>query len=160
MPPSEPARGRTDEHCPRVRQRLQACSEVRRLTNRDLFLGGAFAGQIAHDRHPGGNADASGECDISICRELGDRIDERETGTHRLFRIILVCLRIAEVDQHTIAHIAAYDALMPAYDFRDTTVVRANQRPHVLGIEPCGKRRRTHQIAEHNRQVASLGFVR
>jgi hypothetical protein len=50
--------------------------------------------------------------------------------------------------------------LILAYDFRDTAAICSERRPHVLWIHPFGKRRRTHQIAEHHRQVASLGFFR
>ncbi|MEY9598307.1 hypothetical protein ABIF74_002999 [Bradyrhizobium japonicum] len=47
-----------DQHHAGLGELLQASGQVRCLTNHRLLLGGAFAGQIAHDDHSGGDANA------------------------------------------------------------------------------------------------------
>src|SRR6266850_8312168 len=66
----EAVRALTDQHRTGRGERLQACSQVRRLTNDCLLLGGAFAGQIADDDHTGSDANASLELGADICLEV------------------------------------------------------------------------------------------
>src|SRR5262245_59447698 len=57
--PSESVRIRIDQHRTGLGKRLQARSEVRRLTNDRLLTHSAVSDQITHDNHSGGNANAN-----------------------------------------------------------------------------------------------------
>jgi hypothetical protein len=47
-----------NQHHTGLGELLQASGQVRCLTNDRVLLGGAFAGQITHDNHSGGDANA------------------------------------------------------------------------------------------------------
>src|SRR5262245_49022798 len=59
VPPSEPARARTNQHGPWLRQRLQARGEVRRLTNDGLLRRSFINEKLAHDDSAGCDANAN-----------------------------------------------------------------------------------------------------
>jgi hypothetical protein len=82
---------------------LQTGSEVRRFAHHRLLLGGARAEQAAHNDQPGRDADA----DVKRIGygQSSDCIDKHQPGSNSPLRIILVGVRIAEIDQHTIAHV-------------------------------------------------------
>ena len=66
--------------------------------------------------------------------------------------------RVAEVDQHAVAHILGDKAVEPGDDFGDRAVIGADQLAQILGVETRRKRCRADQIAEHHRQLAALGL--
>jgi hypothetical protein len=92
--------GRTTCH---LGQRLQAGSKIRHFAYGTALLRRTGTDQIAdHDQSAG---DAEPHVQRVGRRELADRVDDRKPGPHRPFGIVLVRLRIAEIDQHSIAKI-------------------------------------------------------
>ncbi len=159
MPVGEPVGTFGDQHGPGLGERLQALRQIRRLADDRLLLRGAFAGQIAHDHHAGRDADANLQLGADIGPKVGHGVDQREPCARRLLGIILMRLGIAEIGKHAVPHEAGNDALVAADHLRDAGVISLHDLAQVLGIETRRKRRRAHQIAEHHRQLASLGFV-
>jgi hypothetical protein len=67
-------------------------------------------------------------------------------------------LRPAEIGEHAVAH-ELRDMALEAPDLaRYSVLIGADHLAHVLGIELRRQRGRPHQIAEHHRQLPSLGF--
>ena len=85
------------------------------------------------------------------------RLDERKAGAHRPLGIVLVRLRVAEIDQHAVAHVLGDKAVEAADRLGDAAVIGADHLAQVLGIEPRRERRRADEVAEHHRQLPALG---
>ncbi len=115
----QPARGGGDHHRAGLGQSLQSCGQVRRLADHRLLLRGALANQIADHDEPGGDADAH------LQRVGGGnaahRLDHREAGAHRPLGIVFVGARIAEINQHAVAHVFGDEAVEAAHRFSDAT---------------------------------------
>jgi hypothetical protein len=67
-----------------------------------------------------------------------------------------MCLRIAEIDQHSVAHVFRDKTVEPGNRLCDAAVIRADQLAQILGVKPRRQRRRADQIAEHHAQLAAL----
>jgi len=106
------------------------------------------ADQIANDDEASG--DANPNVQRLLCGELADRVDDRETGAGRALGVVLMRLRIAEINQHAIAHILGDKTAKAADGVGDAAVVGADDLAQILGIEARRQRRRTNQIAEHH----------
>jgi hypothetical protein len=76
----------------------------------------------------------------------------------RPLSIILMRLRVAEIDQHAIAHIPGDEAIEPGDDFADGAVIGGDDLAIILGIEAPRQRGRADEIAEHHRELAPLGI--
>ena len=83
-----------------------ACSRAARFgvsPTTAVFLRRALADQIADDDQPGGDAEPRvGWADVA--RRPTASID-RQPGPDRQLGIVLIRLRIAEIDQHAVAHV-------------------------------------------------------
>jgi hypothetical protein len=133
----------------------RAGREVWRLADDAPLLRGASADQIANDD------EATGDADPNVQRlgrgEPADR-DYREPGMSRALGVVLMRLRIAEIDQDAIAHIFGDKAAIAADVVGDAAMAGADDLAQILGIEARRQRRRTNQVAKHHRQLASLGL--
>ena len=69
----------------------------------------------------------------------------------------LMRLRIAEVNQHTVAHILGDKTAKAADGVGDAAMVGADDLAQILGIEARRQRRRSHQVTEHDCELAPLG---
>jgi ABC-type glutathione transport system ATPase component len=65
---------------------------------------------------------------------------------------------VAEVDQHTVAHVFGDKAGEAGDRVGDAAVIGADDLAQILGIVARRQRRRADQIAEHHRQLAPLGL--
>src|SRR5262249_36267865 len=118
LSPGEPARAGADQHGLRLRHCLQARGKVRRLANYVLLRRGLLNQKLGYDHSARRNPDAN----LQRCGDIAETrygANERERRAHCLFGIILMGVRIAEIDQRTVTHIARYLSLITAYDFRD-----------------------------------------
>src|SRR5215468_793671 len=77
--------------------------EVWRLANDAPLLRRTCADQIAHDDEASG--DANPNVQRLLCGEPADRVDDREPGAGRALGVVLMRPRIAEIDEHPVAHI-------------------------------------------------------
>ena len=93
-------------------QGLQPGGEVRRLADDPALLCGTLADQIADHGEPGGDAEPHAQ--ILARRQSADRLDHRQPGAHRPLGIVLMRLRIAEIDQHPVAHVLGDKAVEAA----------------------------------------------
>jgi hypothetical protein len=156
----EPARRAADHHGIWLGDRLQPRGDVWRLAECESLGRSAFT-NLAHDDEPGMNADAclDGRHAIRLpARSIaGSKCrDNVQAGLHRAARIVLVRLRIAEVDEQSVAEILR-DLPFEAVNDRGTgALIVAHDCSPVFGIESLGQRRRPDQIAEHHGKLAAL----
>src|SRR5262245_7890914 len=105
---------------------------------------------------PCGNANSHLQSHARAITEPCHGTDQCEPGAHGALGIVLVCLRIAEVNKHAVTHVSGDDAIGLG-DLLDTTAVEcADDVPELLGIEPGRQRGGAHQIAKHDRELAPL----
>ena len=69
-------------------------------------------------------------------------------------------LRIAEINQHAVAHIFGDIAAEAGDHLGDAFVIGGDDLAQIFRIEPGRQRGRADQIAEHHRDLAALGRVR
>jgi hypothetical protein len=145
-----------DQQRTRLGQALQPSGEVGALADDSLLLGGARPDQITHDDDPGGQPNADLQ---SVERlQLADALDQGEPSENRTLGVVLVRLRVAEIDQHPVAHILGDKSGKAADRLRYAAMVYADHLTQVFGIKTCGKLRRADKIAEHDRQLSPLGL--
>jgi len=128
-------RGRCGDH-QRVRrgQGLQPSGKVRRPADDPALLRCALADQIADHGQPGGDAEPYTQSFAR--RQPADRFDHREAGVHRPLGIVLMRLRISEINQHAVAHVFGDKAVKAADRLGDTAMIGADDLAQILGIEP------------------------
>ena len=134
----QPARARGDDDRVRLGQGLQPGGEVRRLADDRLLLRRAFADQIADDHQPGGDPDARLQLD-GFDIEATDRVDHAQPRPDRPLGIVLVRSRIAEIDQHAVAHVLGDKAVEAPTTLGNGAVIGGDDLAQILGIEPRGR---------------------
>jgi hypothetical protein len=100
----QPARARGDDDGAGLGQGLQPRREVRCFADDRLFLRRALADQIADDHQPSRDPDARLQL-YGFDIEATDRVDQPQPGPDRPLRIVLMCSRIAEINEHAVAHV-------------------------------------------------------
>ena len=80
-------------------------------------------------------------------------------GAHRALGVVLMRLRIAEINQHAVAHVLGDKPAKAADGVGDAAMIGADDLAQILGIEARRQRRRADQIAEHDGQLPPLGRV-
>ena len=105
----------------RLRNALQAGRKVRRLTYDGLLLRSARADQIADDHQPGGDADASLKGRVGL--QSAYCSDQFQPCAHGTLCVVLVGLRIAEVDQDPVAHVLRDEAAKATHGLCDALLV-------------------------------------
>ena len=87
---------------------------------------------------------------------LGERALDRERGPRRAFGVVLLRHRIAEQRHQPVAQLFGDVAAHLRHRRRGGIEIGADQIAPLLGIKLRGNAGRTHQIAEHHREVAAL----
>ena len=123
-------------------QRLEPRREVRHFADHDLLLRRAGADQLADDDEAGRDPDPGGERAVPRRRELCDRRHELETGADCTLGVVLMRLRIAEIDQHAVAHIFG-DLAVPASDHRGAAALIGAGSPHPCPRGRAGRKARS-----------------
>ena len=137
---------------------LQARREVRRLADDRLLLRRARADQIADHDQPGRDADAGLQATRAVLSPA-HRLDQLQPRPHRPLGVVLMGLRIAEIDQHAVAHVFGHEAAEAAHGLGDAFLIGRNDLAQVLGVHAGGQRRRADQVGEHHRDLAALGSI-
>jgi len=88
----------------------------------------------ADDNQPSGNADPRME--LFDLLQLRHPIDQRQPASHGALGVVLVRLRIAEIYQGPIAHIAGDKPAKALDGFGDATMISAYDSPQILRIKP------------------------
>jgi len=136
---------------------LQARREIGGLARDGPLPRRALTEQVADDDKPGGNADADGEPLRSTGLQARHRRFYFEPRPHRPLGIVLMGPRIAEIDQHPVAHEFSDKAVIARDDAGNGVLIGADLFTQFLGVEPHRQGRRTDEITEHHRQLPPLG---
>src|SRR5882672_6149547 len=70
---------------------------------------------------------------------------------------MLMRLRIAEIDQYAVAHVAGDEPAEPGDGFGHVCLIGDHHLAQILGVEPHRECRRADEVAEHDRELAPLG---
>src|SRR5215469_9208981 len=68
-------------------------------------------------------------------------------------------LRVAEINQHAVAHVPTDEAVERGDHPGNGPVICGDDLAQILGIEPRRERRRADHIAEHHRELAAFGAI-
>jgi hypothetical protein len=152
----KPSRAVSDDDHIRAGDLLQACREVRCLANNPALLRVPLSDQVPDHNKPGRNADAGlqrGQL------EAAHHLDQLEPCPDRPFGIVLVREGIAEVHEHSVAHVFGYKPVEAAHRLGDGFLIGRDDLTQVFRVHPGGERRRPDQIRKHHRNVAALGTL-
>ena len=135
----ELSRALGDDHAVRLGNALQARRKVRRLADDCLLLRSARPDQVADDHQPGRNADTGLQGRVGLqatyCR------DQLQPRPHRSLGVVLVRLRIAEVDQDAVAHVLRYEAAEATHGLGDALLIGRNDLAEVFRVHARRQRR-------------------
>jgi hypothetical protein len=137
---------------------LQARRKVGCLADDAALLRFARPDQITDNDEASRNTDTGLKWRFRSGGDLVHCADELQTGTHCPFRIILMSLRIAKIDEDAVTHVFSDEALVTANHLGDPAMIRADHFTQVFRIKPRRKRGRTNQITKHHGQLPTLGF--
>ena len=101
---------------------MQACGQVRRLANNTALLRFAGPDKVPDDHQAGGNANP--HLYGLRRRERSNRLDQREASPNGTLSVILMRCRIAEINQHAVAHVFCDEAPEAAHGIGDAPVIR------------------------------------
>ena len=123
----------------RLRNALQARRKVRRLAYDGLLLRSARPDQVADDHQSGCDADARLQGRVGL--QSTHSSDQLQPRAHGSLCVVLVGLRITEVDQHPIAHVLRYEAAEALHGLRDALLVGRDDLAEVFRVH-AGRERR------------------
>jgi hypothetical protein len=121
------AGGCIDDDGARRRRGLQTSSEIRRLANNSLLLSCARSNEIADYNQPGANANA--DLERFNAAQFANRFDKCQSASDRALGVVLMRLRITEIDQHAVAHVFRHEAVEAGDRLGDTFVISADHSP-------------------------------
>jgi hypothetical protein len=130
----QPPRPRGDDDCVRLGQGLQPGGEVGRFANDRLFLRRALADQIADHHQPSGDPDPRLQLD-GFDFEPTDSVDQPQLRPHRPLGIVLMRSRVAEIDQHAVAHVLGDKPVQASDNLGDGAVICGDDFTQILRIE-------------------------
>jgi hypothetical protein len=84
--------------------------------------------------------------------------DHRKPGPDGTLGVVLMRLRIAEINQDTVAHVFGDKPREAADRVGDGAVIGADNLAQILGVEARRERGRADEIAEDHGQLAPLGL--
>ena len=141
----------------RLGLRLQPRGEIRRLAaGRTLSRRRADA-DLADDDPASGDADAGLKFGVAVEALRLERLNDAQCRARGARRIVLVRLRIAEVNQHAVAEELRDVARVGCHCCRHRVVIAADELSQVLGVEPARQCCGADQVAEHHGQLPAFG---
>ena len=147
--------GRRDEHRTRCGVRDETSRKARRLAQSRLLS--RVAKQTAHEdetrRYGDTGLHAVGLTYIGPARCL----DQAARRANRTFRLVFVCLRVAEIGQNPVIQQLGDVAARFRDDCRTALMKGVKQPMQIFWIAPCGLERRARHGALHDGQLAPLG---
>ena len=90
--------------------------------------------------------------------DVGDGLDDRQPRAHGALGVVLVSLRVAEVDEQAVAQVLRHVTVEALDHPGGGLLVAPEDLAPVLRIEPRRQSRRVHQIAEEHRELAALAL--
>jgi hypothetical protein len=137
---------------------LQSRRQVGDVAEDRPLVADALAHQIAGHHGSGRNPNARREEYAGSGLERGHGFDDAEPRVHRPRGVVLVRQGVAEVDQEPVAQGFGDVAVGARDDLRARVLERLNHVTEILGVELRRELRRTDQVAEHNRELATFGL--
>jgi hypothetical protein len=113
----QPPRALGDHDLVSAGEGLQPGGEIWRLADHRLLLGGSRSDQVADDREA--RCETKPHPQQFRRRHSANRLDDRKASPHRSLRIVLMGARVAEINQHTIAHVPGDKTVVAFGGFRD-----------------------------------------
>ena len=123
----------------RLRNALQARRKVRRLAYDGLLLRSARPDQVADDHQSRCDADTRLQGRVGLQSTYSS--DQLQPCAHGPLCVVLVGLRIAEVDQHPVAHVLRYEAAEALHGLRDALLIGRNDLAEVFRVHARRERR-------------------
>ena len=109
------------------------------------------------DRHPGRDAHAVLRLQLRIPGV--DLPHQIPPGAHRPLGVVLVCPRMAEVDQHPVPQVLGHATAVALDHVRRALVMVRHHLAIGLRAESLGKPGRIDEVAEEHREVAALAAL-
>ena len=91
--------------------------------------------------------------------ERSHRRDQLQSRPHRTLGVILMGLRIAEINKYAVAHIFGDVAAKAAYGLGDAFLIGRDDLSQVLRVHAGRERRRADEVREHHCDLATLASV-
>src|SRR6516162_2662010 len=126
-----------DDHAVARSDGLQAGSEIGSFAEHGLLGSGAYGDRIPDHNHTAGDADTTTDFESLDRSKRGHRRSDVEPRAHGAFGIVLVRLRIAEIDENAIAHEFRYETIITGDAARDLMLIGVNQALQNFEVE-CG----------------------
>ena len=83
-------------------------------------------------------------------------VSDFETRVDRPRRVVLMRAGKPEICEKAVTHELGDKAVVARHHARTGVLIRPDDLPHILGIEPCRQRRRANKVREHEGQLAPL----
>jgi len=128
-----------DYHHVRSGESLQTRRQVWRLTDDAALLRASCVDQIADNDYAGGNANARLQRSARI--QSSHRCSQFQPSSYCTLGIILMRLRIAEIDQYTVAQILRYEAAKSANGLGGAFMIIRNNLAQILRVQASGQGR-------------------
>ncbi len=125
-----------------------------------MFLRGALPDDVADHDVARGDSDPGRERFHRARRQWLESRHDAERGANRSFGVVLVRVRVAEIDQQAVSHVAR-DVAVERLDRRAAGPLEgADHLAQVFGVHAPRERRRPHEITEHDSQLPAFGLPR
>ena len=154
----EPARAVGDYHGTGRGCLLQPRRQIWRLAHHRLLASRALTDKGSHDHEAGCDADPRGERFSGRGGKPGNNPDDRQAYLHGALSVVLVRLGPAEVGEHAVSEELREVAAVARDLARDRVLVGPEDLLHLLRVQPAAQCRRADQVAEHNRELSTLGL--
>jgi hypothetical protein len=86
------------------------------------------------------------------------RFHNRESCPYSPFSVILVCLRIAEIHEKSVALVTCYEPVVSMHGGYNYFAKAGEEVTVVLNVHPLSELNRADEVAEHHRELPSLGL--
>ena len=147
--------GGSDEDLVGLGQRLHTRGDVGRGADRGLGQGRIATAGFAHHDGAGGDADANAQ--RPHCGHGLDGVDDLQRGQQGPLGRVFVGAWPAEVHHQSVTQVLRHVSGVAFHRSTADLLVALHQRAQVFGVELMRQRGGTHQVAEHDRQLAPLG---
>jgi hypothetical protein len=119
-----------------IGKRLQPSRQIRRVADDSLLLRCAFSDKVAYDHQTSRDTHPDPLPRTGMEAREPDRFHDAKSRPNRALGIIFMGARIAEVDQHTVAHVFGHVTVEAGDLFCDAPLIRTDHLTHVFGIKP------------------------
>ena len=148
-----------DDHLARQGHRLQARCQVGRAADDGLFTRRARADDFAHHHRARGNAHAQPQPHATGQRLQGRHGGHQfQPGARGAPGVVFMRLRVAEEREDAVAHVAVDEAPVARDDAACGGLEGAQDDAQFLDVQRVGQRGGIGEVAEHDGDLAPLGF--